>query len=818
MENKDSPKVTKEQERYESKTSSVEAAHEKQVIHISDDEVPFPTKSKRRRLMKNGSVVHNNVVNLSSSDEENIQANKEVADAKSPKYENTELDDASPISFSRSTNKKMTTRSKPNKIAMDPNKKIKRSIRMDILRSKRMKHLDGSSSSSPTVSSSILGAQRIRTKTSENTTTPSNAVSRSMLLSPFQSDSIHVLNAPKVSSITTPLQFSSTPLSDVTNVHTNRCSIASSNNHSMFKSPSFVTPAQYTNPCYSQNPGFPLSDITNYHTNATSSKHPITAVSSLAQRKTSKFNQNTNAASSSNSKTTNVGNNTQTPVVAKRVYKPRGKTRARNVNPSEVHTIDFQNDGSLNHLPEIQKYVGLSKEYIDFGEMTYTCSICNAKLWENEARVGNANLKLTAYSMCCGRGKVMSGERFETKVNAIIPEIIATVKDVLDNLNPLVKNFRVARDRYKENQQADFKLKLIGKRDKDGRQYNMPTMSEVAGLIVGDEESCKHDRDIVLQTQAGEFQRINIFHPSYLALQYPVIMPRGQDGYRLGILHRGVNPDKVGKGLVLTDEQKKNFCLFQIELLLRSNNSSLRKFEGMPYPDDASILSSNNRLIHDELAYNTEELKEEHAADPIQSIVDFTFPDLMNNLETPGFLEGNVILAPTNEVVDIINDKLLKDMPGHTVDDCDTAAPTIDICVHHGGRIVTTNRLYDYWGGDEHMICNVKTRNFGIHTVKSLISHHLSQYNDVVAYYFRVPTVQMCEDWSLRKIENEFVLNSFVEQIEIGHALDIYLVHSRYPTLIDTNTQRWLHRNWGKSGFISGHSEAKRRKSNKARG
>ena len=150
--------------------------------------------------------------------------------------------------------------------------------------------------------------------------------------------------------------------------------------------------------------------------------------------------------------------------------------------------------------------------------------------------------------------------------------------------------------------------------------------------------------------------------------------------------------------------------------------------------------------------------------------------------------------------------------------DFDTAAPTIDICVHHGGRIVTTNRLYDYWGGDEHMICNVKTRHFGIHTVKSLIAHHLSQYNDVVAYYFRVPTVQMCEDWSLRKIENEFVLNSFVDLIEIGHALDIYLVHSCYPILIDTNTQRWLHRNWEKSGFISGHSEAKRRKSNKARG
>ena len=64
-------------------------------------------------------------------------------------------------------------------------------------------------------------------------------------------------------------------------------------------------------------------------------------------------------------------------------------------------------------------------------------------------------LKLLWHIIC-----YRSGERCETKFNAIIPEIIATVMDVLDNLNPLVKNFRVARDRYKEHQQADFKLKL----------------------------------------------------------------------------------------------------------------------------------------------------------------------------------------------------------------------------------------------------------------------------------------------------------------------------------------------------------------------
>ena len=108
---------------------------------------------------------------------------------------------------------------------------------------------------------------------------------------------------------------------------------------------------------------------------------------------------------------------------------------------------------------------------------------------------------------------------------------------------------------------------------------------------------------------------------------------------------------------------------------------------------------------------------------------------------------------------------------------------TFDICFNHGGRIVTSNILYDHWGGEEHMICNVKTRHFGIHTVKSVIGQQLSQYNDVIAYYFRVPTVQMCKDFSLQKIEHEFVLTSFVEQIEIGDVLDIYLVHSRIQHL-----------------------------------
>ncbi|CAH1426925.1 unnamed protein product [Lactuca virosa] len=55
---------------------------------------------------------------------------------------------------------------------------------------------------------------------------------------------------------------------------------------------------------------------------------------------------------------------------------------------------------------------------------------------------------------------------------------------LLDFINPLVKQFRMARDRFGSNPTERIRLKLIGTREKDGRQYNLPTTSEVAALIV----------------------------------------------------------------------------------------------------------------------------------------------------------------------------------------------------------------------------------------------------------------------------------------------------------------------------------------------
>jgi hypothetical protein len=104
---------------------------------------------------------------------------------------------------------------------------------------------------------------------------------------------------------------------------------------------------------------------------------------------------------------------------------------------------------------------------------------------------------------------------------------------MLDENNVHAKGFRMARDRLSQDHGNDFKLRLISERTTDGRIYNQPTVSEVAALIVGDVDYAPK-RDIILEKQSGRLKRIDEFHPAYLAYQYPLIFPYGEDGYRRG--------------------------------------------------------------------------------------------------------------------------------------------------------------------------------------------------------------------------------------------------------------------------------------------
>nr|KAJ0200517.1 hypothetical protein LSAT_V11C600318980 [Lactuca sativa] len=129
---------------------------------------------------------------------------------------------------------------------------------------------------------------------------------------------------------------------------------------------------------------------------------------------------------------------------------------------------------------------------------------------------------------------------------------IQELMGLLDFINPLVKQFRMARDRFSSNPTERIRLKLIGSRENDGRQYNLPTTNEVASLIIGDIDGYD-SRDIVFETQSRQLQRINELHPQYLALQYSLLFPyAAEDGFRVDILHRGVEDPKSDGRIRLT--------------------------------------------------------------------------------------------------------------------------------------------------------------------------------------------------------------------------------------------------------------------------
>ncbi|XP_052621074.1 uncharacterized protein LOC111890589 [Lactuca sativa] len=64
-------------------------------------------------------------------------------------------------------------------------------------------------------------------------------------------------------------------------------------------------------------------------------------------------------------------------------------------------------------------------------------------------------------------------------------------------------------------------------------------------------------------------------------------------------------------GLSLNEDQLKNLTLFEIEQILLRNNTSLKNYKQMPYPDSDRVSSSTNRLIMEELEYDITLLKKE---------------------------------------------------------------------------------------------------------------------------------------------------------------------------------------------------------------
>uniref|UniRef100_A0A0E0C530 ATP-dependent DNA helicase n=1 Tax=Oryza meridionalis TaxID=40149 RepID=A0A0E0C530_9ORYZ len=132
------------------------------------------------------------------------------------------------------------------------------------------------------------------------------------------------------------------------------------------------------------------------------------------------------------------------------------------------------------------------------------------------------------------------------------PEILRALSSMLDAKNTLVQSFRYARERVIQHGDQQVTLRLLGCNAKDDVQYNLPTNSEIATVIVGDFSAKEYKFDVLVYDKGRGLRQISPLHPSYMALQYPLLFPYGERGFHLGIKYS--NYDGIGKKYVTMPE------------------------------------------------------------------------------------------------------------------------------------------------------------------------------------------------------------------------------------------------------------------------
>jgi hypothetical protein len=74
---------------------------------------------------------------------------------------------------------------------------------------------------------------------------------------------------------------------------------------------------------------------------------------------------------------------------------------------------------------------------------------------------------------------------------------------------------------------------MLNPKVRDPCRYNRPTSEEVAAIVVQSEDDNEPlDRDILIQHRdTGRLQRISQHSACYMSMRYPVIFPRGDEGW-----------------------------------------------------------------------------------------------------------------------------------------------------------------------------------------------------------------------------------------------------------------------------------------------
>uniref|UniRef100_A0A6N2LTF1 ATP-dependent DNA helicase n=1 Tax=Salix viminalis TaxID=40686 RepID=A0A6N2LTF1_SALVM len=142
--------------------------------------------------------------------------------------------------------------------------------------------------------------------------------------------------------------------------------------------------------------------------------------------------------------------------------------------------------------------------------------------------------QLYIYDLANEVSNQMSQFPHSTSDSSLDETIVADLIEMLASTNCLVGLFRHAAQKLSEPGNPGYKLQLLGQRTTDSKQYNDPTSDDIGGLIVGDIGDYRSERDIIIESSSCGLQRISKLHPKFMALQYPLLFPFGEDEREYG--------------------------------------------------------------------------------------------------------------------------------------------------------------------------------------------------------------------------------------------------------------------------------------------
>ncbi|OMP05477.1 hypothetical protein COLO4_08825 [Corchorus olitorius] len=168
------------------------------------------------------------------------------------------------------------------------------------------------------------------------------------------------------------------------------------------------------------------------------------------------------------------------------------------------------------------------------------------------------------------RVRAVTGGRSADGINRLIVEGLMVM---FDSCNEVVKLFRMAKERIDVDRSKPVRIRLLRSRGCNPRTYALPTTAQIGGLIVGDFGRSDGDRDVIVEHQNGMLGHISIVHPLYMALQYPILFPFGEDGFTPNMRYAG---SAASSGNIHQTLSMQDYYSYQIRQRSRQCETLLR--------------------------------------------------------------------------------------------------------------------------------------------------------------------------------------------------------------------------------------------------